>query len=460
MVGTAHSSTGDPADRASDAPASHLSALERQRLQDLTQFISQHVAALTDSFIQSLINLCKVMRSSKRNDSMLEIAKAGVRVAFEFWVQDSLSPEFDAYLPISIRSLLRSTGVRRLSDDAQEIYKIILPQLSAEFQSSPHVSIAALLLRLLVEGATQRSPPRIFFPGNLVERDFHSDFRGGGDWQLCQHIETLQKTFDRTKHYCRTVPIIQSSGSGKSRTVDQVLRKHHLGIMIFEEPAKPIKAILDKDEKAKAIPQTQEDKEKAKHARNKALRVWRKNRNRMLAWFEAFAHIFAEEVTAAKAAYEPSPLSDGRPSFVEEFYEHLQLELPSSPTDFASRGGPDPSPRRQALLQAIARRYASNIEALDEDSDSSADAYQAGPCAQAFADLQAATVAAYAGGPRRDSGVFILALDEAMGLGDLLPHIRRLWHRIHEPPSNADRLVLLVLDTNSSVHYLVGQGAM
>ncbi|EPQ27218.1 uncharacterized protein PFL1_05141 [Pseudozyma flocculosa PF-1] len=58
-------------------------------------------------------------------------------------------------------------------------------------------------------------------------------------------------------------------------------------------------------------------------------------------------------------------------------------------------------------------------------------------------------------------GAFVLALDEATGLGYLLGDIRRLWQAMGEKiVGEANRLVMLLLDTNSNVSHLAGQEAL
>jgi len=61
--------------------------------------------------------------------------------------------------------------------------------------------------------------------------DFQRVYRGDGMLHLRDHLIRLGKNYQPTRHYARVVPIIQSSGSGKSKTAVE-LAQVELGVLI------------------------------------------------------------------------------------------------------------------------------------------------------------------------------------------------------------------------------------
>ncbi|SPO37035.1 uncharacterized protein PSFLO_02507 [Pseudozyma flocculosa] len=404
----------DEWDGTSDGPLLATPSDSDQQTQELRDFAAQHLRPATEDLQDELGNLLSMSRLKLE---YRQLAEKVVRTSFDSW---------------------------RLVD-------FIKSELNPDFDKDPLRHTVQLLYRAIVVGPSYASPPRPPQGTGPAKHDFEGAFYGEGDKHLCHHIATVLRIYNESKHYGRIVPIVQSSGSGKSRTVDQVLRRHHFGMLLCFRERGNRDAFPARDDAAADL--LVRDQAESNKPTTRFL-----NRVSALAWFEAFAHYMAEEIAAFCSNVSPAAADDA--SNVEDFYDHLNVGPPTSPTGTGGRALSDGAPRRRGLLEAISCRFRDNLDDLVEGGNKRSDTFERSACTQAFRSLQAAVLDAYSIGKPRPDGVFILALDEASSLGPMLGHIRRLWHAMGESTqANANRLVLLLLDTNSSIHYLVGGGA-
>ncbi|EPQ30641.1 uncharacterized protein PFL1_01542 [Pseudozyma flocculosa PF-1] len=423
------------------------------QMRQLRDLATQHLEKATTE-VQTRINIRRLLINLSTDAELLALAEKGLRTSIRGWVDGCLGLDERVHLPSWLTGPLKSDGLQHLLDDPGALTRIIGSEPTLTSDTLTEEATVALLHRTLIAGASHASPPRPRPGVGLVRLDFEDEFYGEADDDLCYHIDTVLSLYDERLHYGRIVPVIQSSGSGKSRTVDQVLKRRRLGMLLcFRITKGDTDAIPARDEAAAdllvsggKLPYPVRDIDVA-------------DRLVVLAWFEAFAHHMAEEIKAYCSDLDSTSVRSE--TVVRDFYDHLNnTELPTSPISAGSQASSDNAPRRQGLLATVAERYHENLVKLRPGNTEGANAFQGGPCVQAFRSLQAAVIQAYSIGEGRPNGVFILALDEAGTLGDLLSHIRRLWHAMGESQhANADRLVLLLLDTNSSIHALVGEGA-
>ncbi|PWN51799.1 hypothetical protein IE53DRAFT_35549 [Violaceomyces palustris] len=70
----------------------------------------------------------------------------------------------------------------------------------------------------------------------IVKSDFATPYGGRSCLNLIKHIETMRGRYDPRNDYAPVVPIVQSSGSGKSRAVDQLVRSRFPGVTLCFRP--------------------------------------------------------------------------------------------------------------------------------------------------------------------------------------------------------------------------------
>ena len=88
---------------------------------------------------------------------------------------------------------------------------------------SPGRTIASLLKKVDQQAQEYTSRIALTFTQKQIAPD--PEFKGYGSGYLHRHICALQQGFSYGKHYARVLPIIQSSGTGKSRTAYQLAQK-------------------------------------------------------------------------------------------------------------------------------------------------------------------------------------------------------------------------------------------
>ena len=99
-----------------------------------------------------------------------------------------------------------------------------------------HRSPGVTLRQLLSEGPP---PPRhqTMVDSSILEEDFRRPYSGQGVYYLNQHICRLSRGLDYTIHYAPILPIVQSSGTGKSRTAVELARfKPGLFVCVRQQP--------------------------------------------------------------------------------------------------------------------------------------------------------------------------------------------------------------------------------
>lgn len=86
-----------------------------------------------------------------------------------------------------------------------------------------HSSPGVTLRQLLLEGPPPDRPQTVVDP-RILEADFRRPYSGQGVYYLNQHICRLSANLDYNIHYAPVLPIVQSSGTGKSRTAVELAR--------------------------------------------------------------------------------------------------------------------------------------------------------------------------------------------------------------------------------------------
>ena len=60
---------------------------------------------------------------------------------------------------------------------------------------------------------------------HVLHKDWNNKFSGGSLDILRNLILAREDDFDRINYYAKTIPIIQSSGTGKSRLLDEISKE-------------------------------------------------------------------------------------------------------------------------------------------------------------------------------------------------------------------------------------------
>jgi hypothetical protein len=79
------------------------------------------------------------------------------------------------------------------------------------------------LRQLLLDGPPP-TRPQIAVDTRVLEADFRRPYSGQGVYYLNQHLRRLSSSLDYNVHYAPVLPIVQSSGTGKSRTAIELAR--------------------------------------------------------------------------------------------------------------------------------------------------------------------------------------------------------------------------------------------
>ncbi|SPO39575.1 uncharacterized protein PSFLO_05056 [Pseudozyma flocculosa] len=372
---------------------------QQTELEDLEHFAYTHTSATVDVLVSVLATCAKHLRHGRIGASPGFLSsKANLRDAFGDWLRDSLHTRSSDERPAWLAIRLQPEGVQLSLKDADALFEIVAPELRGGFDESPPV-VVRLLHRMLTEGMLATPRPQRTTPWKgILERDYSVEFLGEGNALLCHHIKLLLETYDEDFCYGRVVPIVQSSGSGKSLPHRTDHKDGELG-----------------------------------------------NRLRVVAWLEAVAYCLATEVALVTESYEPTTSAI---SLAGHFYEHLHGDAIWDPR----HDRPFETSRREDLLEAIAVRCQQNCDRLAQSTDDGLDRFESTTCALAFKSLQGAVEAAVRKGQMHDDGVFILALDSAAQLGCLLDEVWKVWYGIGQrSKANADRLVLVLLSTERTI---------
>lgn len=109
--------------------------------------------------------------------------------------------------------------------------------------------------------------------GNVAS-DFQREFSGQGARYLQRHLQLVGATYDADYHYARVVPVIQSSGAGKSKTVVE-LAKLELGffVCVRDPPGEQVVSEPPRDEEVIPWLRTAESDGEGK-SKYKTLAIW------------------------------------------------------------------------------------------------------------------------------------------------------------------------------------------
>ncbi|EPQ26069.1 uncharacterized protein PFL1_06277 [Pseudozyma flocculosa PF-1] len=204
---------------------------------------------------------------------------------------------------------------------------------------------------------TLTAPP---VPKTDAQIDFEAPFHGNAHHHLDRHIQDQMRAYSSRSHFGRIIPIIQSPGTGKSRTFDQTIRTIHPGLHISldSEAAWPLYDLEMASWLCRhGVPAAHPGSGRAGDGLGPHCYPVR---TFALVWIEAIAHCAAAEIQAALPTDEQGwPISDdshhGPPpaSFAAIFYNHMESAVAASPSVSSP---PSTDTRRRRLLQHVSAR--------------------------------------------------------------------------------------------------------
>ncbi|KAH8085367.1 hypothetical protein HD553DRAFT_27308 [Filobasidium floriforme] len=193
-----------------------------------------------------------------------------------------------------------------------------------------------------------------------IEHDFAQTFLGQGVVYLHGHIVALGKTFRYETHYAPIVPIIQSSGSGKSKTALELARLE-LGFFtcVREEPKDDHPVSEPKRDDTVALwltPFNGANKSPKLDQASTKTDLAYKQADRVAIWLMCFADEFAKYLTGKwfKMFHQDitTPVDISQPEMADRWKEFKSaVAKDMSPLSMGERGSV--SARRQTLLESI-----------------------------------------------------------------------------------------------------------
>lgn len=315
-------------------------------------------------------------------------------------------------------------------------------------------------------GVPERDPLPVVDP-DIIARDFSRPYMGGGadtldEWVL-YYKEQVDNSETSARHfYANVIPILQSSGSGKTRTVMELSRSR-LGMLVC---VRPKVALRDGILLSTSIPPRDDivaddllaPTEGFFHP-TRIIATWLIALARELAEFyrEDFTEFCKQNHTDSAAAKRDPKLWAVYKSRVAELLkpESVRLSPVSSPNLESEEGSSPPS--RHRLLENVTRTAVKlrkqSCYSMDEYHKKTGDkkGLDASLAAGFFQkDLDAAfqRITDFIG----DTGdYFHLAIDECGSLGERLHILRRLWSYTHG-------VFLFFLDTNTEIALTYNDG--
>ena len=302
-----------------------------------------------------------------------------------------------------------------------------------------------------VSAASSRpiSPPR-----DMIRQDFGRQFLGTGADDLRAHIKHQRlETESNKSFYSNVVPVLQSSGAGKTRTVVQLSQKE-LGLLVCvrSQPSSPDTVVSEppRDQETAQWLQAQ-DAGSSIFEENRALAVW------LMAMAEMIGNFYRDQWTQFDQA-------EGWPVFVERVGIILapsttvipSITPPAQPMEV---DGQSASSRAELLSAIICRAKELNVQYSvekyleKEEPRTTTDGEEESRCVHFFEKpLREAfgAVSSFVANHGGAEAFFHFAIDECGQLGRRLSKFRRIWQVL---PANC---WMLWMDTNTDIPLTYG----
>jgi hypothetical protein len=280
---------------------------------------------------------------------------------------------------------------------------------------------------------TERSD-NITYRKTLID-SFHRPYVGAGARNLRKHImwvaEEFAKGVDFTDIYSRAIPIIQSSGFGKTRAVLE-LGKEELGLFVCARNATP--STIDTSLPAQdelvmkwLAPKGNEEREIAAR--------------RMTCWLSAVASTMTSLVRKKRADMFPhladKSLTDAEWKSLVQHIARLLDPIGENGTVSFDHTRRTTGSERMRLLEEIDRLATKRFEEFKSESFAAVTLH----AVEAFETLETIL-------PPSGDSFFHIAIDECSQIGNHVLLLRTMWADI---ATNRTRYWLLFLDTNASI---------
>jgi hypothetical protein len=287
-----------------------------------------------------------------------------------------------------------------------------------------------------------------------VLEDFRRQYVGSGSHMLRDHVHSIAATYHETKAYARVLPILQSSGSGKTRCTVE-LGKLELGLLVCIRGAR----FADGQGAVSAPP------------RDESVCEWLQSdtdnkhpEQRMAAWLAATAY----EIRQLCTSYLELDTEIAVPGEKPDRWNVLIAKIAEALAPVDSQG--QVRSARSSLLQKIAATsevilnelvtLIGQAETLHSSTSVTSNTAQtkiptlsertclirAQRVAQEFKDLEALF-------PDDSKAFFHLAIDECSQLGENVHRLRRMWSDVSQ---KTKRSWILLLDTKFSISGISG----
>ena len=273
--------------------------------------------------------------------------------------------------------------------------------------------------------------------GNVAS-DFQREFSGEGARYLQRHLQSVGATYDPTYHYARVVPVVQSSGAGKSKTVVE-LAKLELGffVCVRDPPGDQVVSEPPRDEEV--IPwlmMTESDKEGTR--RYKTLAIWLESLAiELVSFYRRQWQRLCEEDWPARQEQDSQRW--------QEFKISMAGLLSPAPSGSAA-------PDRTELLETVAERCRVRSETtVSIEWDPTAIGQLSRDLKRAWHNLEALLPKETTKDVQGSCGIFHLSIDECGKMSDKLSALRTVFYDILP-----ERSFVLLLDTNTQISRLAG----
>jgi hypothetical protein len=297
-------------------------------------------------------------------------------------------------------------------------------------------------------------------PEDIVRQDFGRQFIGTGADDLRAHINLQRQNTENNKSfYSNVVPVLQSSGAGKTRTVVQLSQKE-LGLLICvrSQPSNPETVVSEppRDQETARWLQGQSGKSGGSSIfeQNRTLAVW------LIAMAEVIGTFYRDQWTQSIKRNH----GETWPLFVERVGQLLAPSTAIISSAWTSAQSMEVDGQsiasRADLLSAINRRAQEMtaqfpVEAYQakQGSRTANDGQEESRCVHFFEEslkVAFSAVSSFVATHGGDEAFFHFAIDECGQLGRRLSRFRRIWQVL---PSNC---WMLWMDTNTDIPLTYG----
>ncbi|KAG6849106.1 hypothetical protein H0H93_011282 [Arthromyces matolae] len=121
-------------------------------------------------------------------------------------------------------SLLVACDINNGIDMRESAFEVLVEYIQSEHQK--------FLGTWNIHQLNMRSPEENF---RALDQAFRAEYLGGTVSGFCDALKDYRKMYEQRKHYGKVIPIVQSSGTGKSRVVAEVGKDHYVLSVCFRD---------------------------------------------------------------------------------------------------------------------------------------------------------------------------------------------------------------------------------